>query len=243
MVDTNPKILVGLATSEYIRRADFLPYFLALDKPAGTLISTVHGQSPARSRNLIIEQALANDVTHILFIDDDMAIPPDTLIRLFNHDKDVVSALYILRSYPHFPAAFDKFYEDGRCRFMFLDKNVKGLVPIVNCGLGCVLIKIDVFKKLKSPWVTLGSIIKDGWCDDIAFFNKVREAGFEMFCDTDARVGHMHSLVLWPSCHDEVWYTEYKNDNGNILVPQTLPTDPQSETIFTKQDEESYAGI
>lgn len=231
------KILVGLSTSEYIRRADFLPYFLALEKPAGTLISTTHGQSPAKNRNIIIEQALSNDCTHVFFIDDDMAIPSDTLMRLLAHDKDVVTGLYLLRSYPHYPAVFDKFYEGGKCRFMFLDKNVKGMVPIVNCGLGCVLIKTEVFRKISAPWVTLGGIIKDGWCDDIAFFNRVREAGFEMFCDTDVRAGHMHSLILWPGCHEDVWYTEYKNDSGNVLVPQTLPVPEE-----LKADEE-YAGV
>ena len=59
-----------------------------------------------------------------------------------------------------------------------------------------------------------------------------------MFCDTDVRVGHMHSLVLWPTCHNDVWYTEYKNDNGNIMVAQTLPVPAE-----VKEDEKSYAGI
>lgn len=218
------RVLVGLSTAEHIRKADFLPYFLALDKPEGTLISTVHGQSPAKSRNIIIEQALNNNCTHVFFIDDDMAVPQDALKRLLIHDKDVVTGLYLLRAYPHFPAAFDEFYEGGKCRFIFLDENVKGLVPIVNCGLGCVLIKIAVFQKLTFPWVTLGEIEKDGWCDDISFFNKVRKAGFELYCDTDVRAGHMHSTMIWPNTRDGKWFTEYRNDNGNVLVPQMLPT-------------------
>jgi GT2 family glycosyltransferase len=219
------KVLVGLSTMEHIRKADFLPHFLGLEKPENSFVITVHGQSPAKARNIIIEQALGIDATHVCFLDDDMAYPPDTLKRLLAHDKDVVTALYLMRSYPHFPVAFDEAFDSGKCKFMFLtqDPEKENLVPIVNCGFGFVLIKIDIFKKLQNPWVTLGEIEKDGWCDDVAFFNKVRKAGFEMYMDLNARCGHMTSMVLWPTYLAGRWHSEYKNEGGNVLFPQTVP--------------------
>lgn len=218
-----PKVLVGLSTMEHIRKADFLPYFLGLEKPDDSFVITVHGQSPAKARNIIIEQALAIDATHILFIDDDMAYAPNSLKELLKHDKDIVTALYLMRSYPHFPVAFDEAYDNGKCKFMFLTPGTTGLVPIVNCGLGFVLIKIEVFKKLETPWITLGEIEKDGWCDDVAFFNRARKAGFQLYMDTDLRCGHMTSLTLWPSYIGGRWHSEYKNEGGNVLFPQTVP--------------------
>lgn len=220
-----PKVLVGLSTMEYIRKADFLPNFLALEKPLDSFMVTVHGQSPAKARNIIIEQALKIDATHVLFVDDDMAYPVDALLKLLEHDKDVVTALYLMRSYPHFPVAFDEAYENGKCKFMFLTHNPEAtpLVPIVNCGLGFVLIKTEVFRALSEPWVTLGEIEKDGWCDDVAFFNKVRKAGFGMFMDLNVRCGHMTSLTLYPTYLNGQWHSEYKNEGGNVLFPQTVP--------------------
>jgi len=197
---------------------------MALNKPDNSLVTTVSGQSPAKSRNIIIEQALKHNCTHVFFMDDDMVIEKDSLIKLLAHDKDVVSGLYLMRGYPHFPVAFDEAFDSGKCKFMYLEPGKQGLVPIVNCGLGCVLIKTEVFRKLSKPWVTLGEIEKDGWCDDVAFFNKVRKAGFEMYCDMDVRAGHLVSFALWPAYTNGVWYSQYKHESGNVMVPQTIPT-------------------
>lgn len=227
------KVLVGLSTGEHIRKADFLPYFLGLEKPKDCMITTVHGQSPAKSRNIIIEQAIEHKCTHVLFVDDDMAYPPDMLIKLLAHNKDVVTGLYLMRSFPHFPVAFDEAFESGLNKFMYLTPEIEGLVEITNCGLGCVLIKTNVFESMEKPWVRLGEIEKDGWCDDVGFFNRVRQAGFKIYCDTDMRVGHMNAMVLWPNKVGNVWYTEYKNQNGNVLVPQTIPTKEETEKELT----------
>lgn len=218
------KILIGLSTGEHIRKADFLPYFLGLEKPVGSVMTTVHGQSPAKARNIIIDQALKNDCTHVFFCDDDMALAPDTLTRLMKHDVDVVTGLYLMRPFPHFPVAFDQKFDNGFNKYLYLTPDKQGLIEITNCGLGCVLIKTDVFKKLSPPWVRLGEIEKDGWCDDIGFFNRVTEAGFKMYCDLDVPVGHMNSLILWPTKTPQGWFTEYKSEQGNVLVPQTIPS-------------------
>ncbi len=216
------KVLVGLSTGEYIRKADFLPYFLGLEKPVGTLISTIHNQSPAKSRNILIQQALANDCTHVFLIDDDMAIPPDTLLKLLSHDKEVITGLYLMRNYPHFPVIFGERYPNGFNKFVFLSPEKDGIVKITGCGLGCVLIKTDVFRKMQEPYVRLGEIEADGWCDDVGFFNRVSDAGFDIFCDLDARVGHMTQMNIWPTKTDKGWFSEYKSECGNVLVPQTV---------------------
>ena len=219
------KILIGLSTGEHIRRAEFLPHFMGLERPDGTVAMSVHGQSPAKSRNMIVEQAFDSKCTHVFFLDDDMVPPRDTLMKLASHDKDIVSALYLLRSFPHYPALFDKAYTNGKCKFTFLNDQLDsdGLVQAVNCGLGCILISIDVFRRLEKPWVRLGEISKDDWCDDIGFFNRAREAGFDIWCDLSATVGHMTNVVVWPEKHNKEWFTNYKHSNGNILIPQNIP--------------------
>ena len=229
------KVLVGLSTAEHIRRAEFLPHFLGLTKPNGTLIITVHGQSPATSRNTIVEQAIENECTHIFFLDDDMIPPPDTLVKLLAHDKDIVSALYLLRTYPHYPAFFDEAFDNGFCRYTFLDGKEKTLTKGVNAGLGAVLIKTDVFRHMEKPWVRLGEIIKDGWCDDVGFFNRARAAGYEVYCDLDTPVGHMTNVIMWPEKHGDKWFTNYKHPTGTILFPQHVPTKEEIEADQNKQ--------
>lgn len=219
------KILIGVPTAEYARRADFYDYFNALDKPNGTIITMSHGQSPARNRNLIIRQALDHNCTHVFFLDDDVAFRQDLLTNLLKHDKDLVTGLYLMRNFPHRPIIFDWANEKGECAFKPLDDTEYGLVPIRAAGLGACLIKTSVFKKLdelmlsvdkhgiKDRWVTLGELDTDHWCDDISFYNRCAKAGIEMYCDMNSLVGHIASVIVWPDVINNEWMTTY--DTGS----------------------------
>jgi hypothetical protein len=233
------KIMIGIPTGEFSRRADFYDYYNALDKPTGSVIMASHGQSPAQNRNLIAEQALIHDCTHVLFIDDDMTFEKDTLNKLLVHaDKDVVSALYLLRNYPHYPAAFGEGpYDDGKCKFMFLTPDKTGLVEVVNLGLGFCLIKTDVFKKLEKPWVRLGEIEKDEWCDDVGFFNRVRAAGFHLYCDLDIRVGHSLNVTLMPGKVGNEWHSTYITASGQTLNFPQITSLVRASTLVAKTGE------
>ncbi len=223
------KIMIAVPTQEMARRADFYDYFNMLQKPEGTVCTFAHGQSPARNRNIMIRQALENECTHILFLDDDMAFKPNLLEQLLSHGKDIVSGLYLMRNYPHFPVMFDASYDDGRCKFSFLDNGRTGLVEAVNFGLGACLIKTDVFKNMPDPWITLGELDKDHWCDDIAFFNRARKAGYKLYIDLDCPVGHMMSAIIWPDRDkDGNWFTVYNTGSSEVFkVPQVIPTEEE----------------
>ena len=234
---SEPKVLIAIPTGEFARRADFYDYFNALGKPPGTIATFSHGQSPAKNRNLMIRMALEHNCTHVFFLDDDMCPPPDALTNLLKHDKDIVSGLYLLRNYPHFPVMFEEWFPDGRCRYGFLEPNKGGLHRVVNCGFGCVLIKTEVFRKLEDPWVTLGHYEKDNWCDDIHFFNKAREAGFEIYVDMDVCVGHIMSAVIVPyrRPEDGQWMTLYNTNSVEFFqVPQLVPTQAQIDETLEK---------
>lgn len=233
---TEPKVMICLPTAEMARRADFYDYMDMLTLPPNTMKTKSHGQSPARNRNLMIRIALQNNATHCFFLDDDVSFAPDILLRLLAHDKDIVSGLYLMRNYPHLPIMFDESYEDGRCRFSFLKPGMKGLVPAVNFGLGCALIKTDVFRKMaegedldKFCWITLGEAEKDHWCDDISFFNRARKLGYELFVDLEAKCGHAVNMYIWPHQDaDGKWYTKYDTTSKEApIIPQVNPTDEE----------------
>ena len=233
-----PKILVAVPTAGYSRNDSFYDYYNMLDKPEGTICTFARGQSPARNRNLMIEQALEHNCTHILFIDDDVAFPPDMLRKLMVHDKDIVTALYFMRQYPHQPIIFDYSDNEGKCHWLYPDDSQHELIKIENCGLGAVLIKTEVFKRMEKPWVRLGELEKDHWCDDISFFNRARAVGFELYCDLTIKVGHMVQTVVWPNYVDGKWFVTYDTcGTGSITFPMPRP-------VETKQIERSeHAGV
>jgi GT2 family glycosyltransferase len=173
-------------------------------------MTTAHGPSPARNRNIIIEQALENNCTHIFFLDDDTAFEPDLLYRLLRHDKDMISGLYLMRNYPHQSIIFDVVKEDGSAHWYSLPKNCQELIEVVGAGLGAALIKTDVFRALEKPWIRIGELEKDHWCDDLGFYRRARAAGFKLFCDTTALVGHMASVTIYPQrAPDGTWLVSY----------------------------------
>ncbi len=146
-----------------------------------------------------------------------------------------------MRSYPHQPIIFENALKDGRCSHSWLRKGRKGLVPIMSAGLGCVLINIEVFKKIEKPYIRLGQLEKDHWCDDTDFFLRLREAGVELFCDLDCLVGHMASVTLWPHEQDGKWFTAYDTKGLDVIsIPQL---EPPQELIDKCLKEEELAGV
>jgi len=235
------KIVIAIPTAEYARRADFYDYLHAIDKNGLEVgMAFTHGQSPARGRNILIETALQNDCTHILFLDDDVVPKSDILKQLLAHDKDIVTGLYLMRNYPYFPILFDESYTDGKCRFTFLKPTITGLIKVVNCGLGCCLIKTEVFKKMADdlPWIRLGQCERDHWCDDVDFFNRARDKyNYDIWCDTECRVGHMISGTIFPhKKEDGTWVTMGTFDQNHMFeLPQTVPTESQIKEYDTTQ--------
>ncbi len=225
------KVLIGVTTGEYARRADFYDYYNMLLKPENTLHIISHDRSPAHGRNLIIQAAFDNNCTHVLIVDDDHQYEPDALLRLLAHDKDIVSGLYFSRAYPHIPMAFDIAHEDGSCFPIYLFDGLKGLVPVVATGFGFLLIKTSVFEKLEKPYVRLGELDPEQWCDDMGFFKRTREAGIQAYCDLDCWVGHMGSMIVKPErLPDGKWVTGYDTGGSGILkTPQIAPTIYQFE--------------
>lgn len=219
------KVLIGVTTGEYARRADFYDFFNMLTKPDNTLQLLCHDRSPAHGRNLIIDTAIENKCTHVLIIDDDQEYPKDALTRLLAHDVDIVSGLYYGKTYPHIPMVFDIAADDGSCFPLYLTKGLKGLIPIVATGFGFLLMKTSIFSKLEKPYVRLGELDPEQWCDDMGFFNRVRKAGIKAHCDLDCWIGHMGSMIIRPKRREDgTWYTGYDTAGSGILEsPQIAP--------------------
>ena len=224
------KVLIGVATGEYSRRADFYDYIHMLEKPANSMMLFCHDRTPASSRNAIFEQALEHNCTHVLLIDDDMTFPSDALIRMLAHDKDIVSGLYLGRAYPHQPIIFTELDETGHAFFIYMEDELPELLPIEAAGFGFVLIKTNVIKKMERPWVRLGEIDNTQWCDDIGFFFRAKPLGVKSFCDTTIRCGHIGTVVIVPQYDEKKrkWYTGYDTcGKGMVTTPQIPPLVPE----------------
>src|SRR5262249_22626467 len=111
------KILIGVPTGRQGKSPLFDYHMQMLTKPGQCWVSNSIGQSPAKNRNVLIDQALQNNCSHIMLIDDDVYVPKNALLKLLSHDLDVVSGLYFHRNFPFKPLIFDYKDEKGKCLY------------------------------------------------------------------------------------------------------------------------------
>lgn len=98
-----------------------------------------------RNRCEIVEVALENGHDFVLFLDNDMMIPPETIVRLLQHDVDVVTTNYVTKN---IPARFMAVLENT----MIKTGDQTGLEQVDLAPTGTMLIKTDVFRKIKKPF-------------------------------------------------------------------------------------------
>jgi len=157
----------------------------------------VEGADVAYARNILAEKA-KNVADYIFFIDDDVIPPINTITKLLKHDKDIVCGLYFSRPEPHFPQIFYKNKEDSERYDCVEDYKKDSLIEIDSCGAGCILIKAEVFKKLKLPYF---QYIPKGENnprkgEDFYFCEKVKESGYKIFCDTSIICKHIGKKLI-----------------------------------------------
>lgn len=235
IVMQDKKVLIGVPTGNVGRCIEFHDSLRALMQrlPPGSGVTSPHGQSPAANRNIIIKQALDNNFTHVLFLDDDLVFNDDLLHRLLAHNKDMVCGTYVMRSFPHQFIAFDYEDEKGRCKWIRPEPNQRGLIEITSTGLGAALINTEVFKSMipdciltdhgHYDWVRLGQLETDNWCDDIDFWRRARKFGYKLFLDLDTVLGHSAQMFVWPT-HDGMQHTvTYESrGKGSVTIPQSM---------------------
>lgn len=173
-----------------------------------------------RARNEAAKLALVNEADYLMFIDDDVLIPRDTLIKLIDADKDVIAGQVVIRGHPFNNMAFKytspislAYYNDlplstpclnghekydiecDSCRLTPLQE----LVQVGAVGFSCCLIKTSVLKKIEPPYFVTGP----NHTEDIYFCCKLADHSPEtsIWLHTGVECGHMLSPepVEWRS--------------------------------------------
>lgn len=163
------------------------------------------------NRNNAVKEAIEHDCEYVFFVDHDNILNPDTLITMLGHNVPVVGCLYFERKYPHLPLIYT--FEDDHKTVRVEYNYPKGLVKCDVIGLGCSLIRMDVFKALgEDDWFTYEYGGHEWGTEDIAFFHKLQDKGIPVHIDTQHTVGHLTSAVI-----DEGEWLYYKDGYLDIV--------------------------
>lgn len=190
-----PNVLVATLTREMVCSA-WAKSYRDLILPNGSAPLWMSGAPFDHGRNICVERCLENGFQWLFFLDDDVILPPDSLIKLVNRNLDIVSGLYYRRKGPIAPVMLKDTPPNPQ---FIVDAQLGQLVEADLVGAGCLLIRRKVLETLKEPlkkrWFDWRCDREDlepfGRCsEDFAFCREARKAGFKIFVDTTVQCIH-----------------------------------------------------
>ena len=224
------KVFIATPCGELSRYSTFWRSLVGLELPQGVSICPESEQcrSPyiQNNQNILARLFLKTDADYFWLVNDDQLYPPRILAQLISHRKEVVVPLCLRHDYPWEPLIYDRIEEDGETfHYRYLARSDIGLIPIVASGGGGMLIHRRVLASIPDPWWETHTAYPQGMpptqtTEDLDFCRKVTRAGFDMWCDTAAWVGHITLFDVWPFRQpDGTWVTVISRGEHQIAVP------------------------
>lgn len=173
--------------------ANFLAYIMRVPLPGVEATEYIYINKRSSllcaSREHMVEEALARGAEIVLMLDSDQTFPPDTFHRLFSRKCHIIGANIALKQIPSKPSARmakghkDYVYSTGKT----------GIQKVRFLGCGVTMVCALVFRKIPQPWfLPLYGKDTDYVGEDVAFFDRAQEHGFDLYVDHDLslQVGH-----------------------------------------------------
>lgn len=140
------------------------------------------------ARNKLIRIGLEARADYVLFMDDDLVFPPNSLERLLSHKKDVVGPVYLQRNPPYVTLGDP------------IDDIKSGLGQMRYIPGGLMLMDTTIFGKINPPWFKFewrsdkcSPDNPDGTIgEDVGFCWSVWNAGCDVWCDYDLSYEVIH---------------------------------------------------
>jgi hypothetical protein len=176
-------------------------------------------------RNLTAKVALDQDADYILFIDDDVIVPPmDVLESLLSCNADVAAGWTIIRGYP-FKNMFFEWTDETKvnlknCEEPFIYDS-DGNIPCAAVGFSCALIKVESLKLTQPPYFVTGPYNTE----DIYYCMKLLNAKPDAKIVVNPLVKTSHGLgIEYIDPLNKEFYKNYVETlDPNLLVPPAVP--------------------
>lgn len=195
---------------------------VGVQRPIGTKVGVMLGMDVTLSLNETIKDALADETFQwVWFQSDDHLYPDDALIRMLDRNVDVCVPMISKRSPAYefviYKGEGTELTDDGILmpnydHFQLNEIPTKGLLRVHAAGSGGMLVRRRVLEAIPSPWFesSTGAYVND----DLEFCRKVRDAGFEIYCDVEVCFGHLSTYVVRPETRDDRWGIALDFGNG-----------------------------
>lgn len=180
-----------------------------------------------RMRNFCAQVAMETECDYLMFIDDDVVVDLNAWKKLVDTGKEVVAGVTYIRGYPFHPMIFK--FEEGSENFYMDDYKEKigpdGLVHCDAIGFSCVVIKVELLRKLEPPFFLTGP----NFTEDVYFCKKARMLIPDLDICAHPKVETAHGLgndYLIPG-QVELWraFMEVRDNLNTGKIPDDRGTD------------------
>ena len=203
------KILIAVPTFENIYPDTFKAIYDLDVSGHEAEFEFVRGYDCATARNRIARIAIDRKTDFVLMVDNDVVPPADALQNLLDDSRDVTLGIYAHRDGDNIyrgRTCVCKVYDENGNKYFhypleseYSEQEIKALresgqhkVQIHGGGMGCALIRTDVFSRTKYPWYDWANY-RDGrtLSEDLYFCENCRKRGIPIYTDTRVVCGHM----------------------------------------------------
>ena len=211
------KILIAVPTFENIMPDTFKSIYDLDRGEYETIFEFIRGYDVATARNKIAQRAIDLEADYVLMVDNDVVLPHDALLKLLENDKAICLGYYAHRN-------SDNKYNGKSCICKLKDENGKDYyhfpleseysiaemealanqgetaIEIHGGGMGCALIKTDVFRTAQYPWydwVNYGDKNRGMLSEDLYFCILAKNSGFTINADVRVHCGHLFREIMY----------------------------------------------
>jgi hypothetical protein len=154
-------------------------------------------------RERLATEAVNLGAEYLLWLDSDITFPATTAMRLMAHDEPVVACNYIRRQLPAKGVAYEVI-GDWNNPLPFDIYN--HLVEVQGVGMGCMLIRTEIFSQIPKPWFEFGwsPDSNDHLGEDMILCQKMAAAGYPIKIDSQLsqELRHLGTWAFGPDLLD-----------------------------------------
>lgn len=203
------KILIAVPTFENISPDTFRSIYALDCCDYECCFDFVRGYDCAAARNNIVKKGKELRADYILMVDNDVVLKEDALRNLLESPKDVCLGFYPRRNAANTYDGNMSVYHIGEFDYtkQYSYIELKDLISrgdykikVHGGGMGCAMIRCDVFDRIKYPWFkwvnySNGQVLSE----DLYFCEQCKKNGIPIYTDTRVGCGHVFRHVQWPT--------------------------------------------
>ena len=144
------------------------------------------------AREKLALHAINNNYTDILWLDADMVFDDELLYDLQFAHKSFVSGIARARRYPYVSCLFSDLDYIKR-----IEEIPSDTFRIAGCGFACVLMKVDILRRVREKYNTCFLPMLD-MGEDLAFCKRADSIGVPLWAEPAVKIGHIGNMTIYP---------------------------------------------